>query len=115
MLAFTLEILSRMRSKALESISGPMERPMRVNGKPTKCMEEVSSCGKTESAMMASLVTTCGMVKAASNGVMVASTKVLGSKASNTAEVSSRTRKGRLARESGTTERRLGGLSEIMY
>jgi hypothetical protein len=46
------------------------------------------------------------MVKAGSNGVMVASMKVLGSKENSMAEVSSLTRKGRHATESGTTERR---------
>ena len=63
--AFTLVLSSKTKSQAVESMSGPMAKPMKACGRKTKCMVEVFSNGKTAnntketSKMISVKVTVC--------------------------------------------------------
>jgi len=62
---------------------GPMARPTRVSGKPTRCMGKDSFTGEMENGTKDTSRMICVMVKAALNGGMDVCTRAHGAKANN--------------------------------
>lgn len=73
-----------MKFLVTDATTGLMAKPMKANGRETKCMVKESLNGKTENAMMASLKMIRGKAKGTSHGPMADNIQADGKAANST-------------------------------
>ena len=101
-----------MKSQVKVDTTGPMARPIKDSGRRTKCMETVSSCGRTERGMKVTLSMISAKVKELSSGLMADAISEDGEPESKTVKELTLTRKTRLVEVSGRMAARFNGLTE---
>ncbi len=90
-------------------MSGPMEKPMKDNGRRTKCTGMVCLCGRTAKSTKVTLSMIRGKDKASLSGRMAESMMECGRTASSTVEENSSLRMELKEAENGKMERKSNG------